>query len=58
MYTKKFLLPMDYGANDENTLKIGVRLPSLMKLALEMPKRIHHLTAMGLGPAKSKLQSL
>ena len=24
MYTKKFLLPMDYGANDENTLKTGV----------------------------------
>ena len=25
MYTKKFLLPTDYGANDENTLKMGVR---------------------------------
>ena len=25
MYTKKFLLPTDYGANYENTLKMGVR---------------------------------
>ena len=33
MYTKKFLLPTDYGANDENTLKIGVRQQSPMKPA-------------------------
>ena len=25
MYTKKYLLPTDYGANDENTLKMGLR---------------------------------
>ena len=34
MYAKKFPLPKDYGANDENTLKIGVRQPSPMKPAL------------------------
>ena len=33
MYTKKFLLPTDYGANDENTLKMGMRQYSLMKTA-------------------------
>ena len=31
LYTKKFLLPTDYGANDENTLKLGVRQQSPMK---------------------------
>ena len=34
MYTKKFLLPTDYGANDENTLKMGVRQQSPMKPSL------------------------
>ena len=33
MYTKKFLLPMNYCANDENTLKTGVRQQSTMKPA-------------------------
>ena len=31
LYTKKFLPPMDYGANDENTLKMGVRQNSPME---------------------------
>ena len=34
MYNKKFLLPMDYGANDDITLKMGVKQPSLMNPAL------------------------
>ena len=33
MYTKKFLLPTDYGAHDKNTLKMGVRHQSLLKPA-------------------------
>ena len=33
LYTKKFLLPTDYGANDEKTLKMGVRQQSPMKPA-------------------------
>ena len=33
LYNKKFLLPTDYGANDENTLKMGVRQQSPMKPA-------------------------
>ena len=33
LYTKKFLLPTDYGANDENTLKMGLRQQSPMKPA-------------------------
>ena len=33
MYNKK-LLPMDYGANDESTLKIGAKQPSPMNPAL------------------------
>ena len=33
MYTKKFLLPTDYGATDENTLKMGMRQQSPMKPA-------------------------
>ena len=33
LYTKKFLLSTDYGANDENTLKMGVRQQSPMKPA-------------------------
>ena len=33
MYTKKFLLPMDYGANDENILKMGVKQQSHIKPA-------------------------
>ena len=34
MYNKRFLLPTDYGANDENTLKMGVKQPSPMNPAL------------------------
>ena len=34
MYNKKFLLPTDYGANDESTLKIGVKQPSPINPAL------------------------
>ena len=34
MYNKKFLLPADYGANDESTLKMGPKQPSPMKPAL------------------------
>ena len=30
MYNKKFMLPMDYGANDESTLKMGAKQPSPM----------------------------
>ena len=33
MYAKKFLLPTEYGANDENTLKMGLRQQSPMKPA-------------------------
>ena len=32
MYNKKLLLPMDYGANDESTLKMGAKQPSPMNL--------------------------
>ena len=31
MCTKKFLLPADYGANDENSLKLGVRHEECMR---------------------------
>ena len=34
MYNKKFLLPTDYGANDESTLKMGAKQPSPMNPAL------------------------
>ena len=34
MYNKKFLLPTDYDANDESTLKMGAKQPSLMNPAL------------------------
>ena len=34
MYNKKFLLPMNYGANDESTLKMGTKQPSPMNPAL------------------------
>ena len=34
MYTKKFLLPTDYGTNDKNTLKMDVREQGPMKPAL------------------------
>ena len=34
MYTKKFVLPTDFGANDENTLKMGVRQQNPMKPAV------------------------
>ena len=42
MYNKKYLLPTDYGAKDENTLKIGLRQQSPMNPALKikMSKRI------------------
>ena len=30
MYNKKFLLPTDYFANDESTLKMGTKQPSPM----------------------------
>ena len=35
MYNNKFLLPTDYGANDESTLKMGVKQPSPMNPALK-----------------------
>ena len=54
---EKFLLPMDYGANDENTLKMGMRQQSPMKPALSNKYvKEHHLIAMGLGPAGSMLR--
>ena len=34
MYNKKFLLPTDYGTNDESTLKMGAMQPSPMNPAL------------------------
>ena len=34
MDTKKFLLSMNYGANDENTLKMGARQQTPMKSAI------------------------
>ena len=34
MYNKKFLLPTDYGANDESTLKMGFKQPSPMNSPL------------------------
>ena len=34
MYNKKFLLPTDYGTNDETTLKMGAKQPSPMNSAL------------------------
>ena len=34
MYKQKFLLPTDYGANDESSLKIGAKQPSPMNPAL------------------------
>ena len=34
MYTKKFLLPTDYGANDESTLKMGAKQSSPVNPAL------------------------
>ena len=34
MYNKKFLLPTDYGASDESTLKMGVKQPRPMNPAL------------------------
>ena len=34
LYNKKFLLPMDYGTNDESILKIDVKQPSPMNPAL------------------------
>ena len=34
MYNKKFLLPTDYGANHESTLKMGAKQPSSMNPAL------------------------
>ena len=34
MCNKKFLLPTDYGANDESTLKIGAKQPRSMNPAL------------------------
>ena len=33
-YNKKFLLLMDYGTNDESTLKMGTKQPSPMNPAL------------------------
>ena len=33
MYNKKFLLPTNYGANDESTLKMGAKQPSPMNPA-------------------------
>ena len=38
MYNKKFLLPMDYGTNDERTLKMGAKQPSPMNPALRIRK--------------------
>ena len=34
MYNKTYLLPTDYGANDERTLKMGAKQPSTMNPAL------------------------
>ena len=60
-FNKKFLLPTDYGANDESTLKMGVNQPSPMNPALRnqnvQENSIINLIAMVLGPAGSMLQN-
>ena len=60
MYTKKFLLPTDYGANDENTLKMGVRQqsPRSQHLAIKMPKRIAQFNCYGLGSSREYVAEL
>ena len=58
---KKILRPTDYGANDENTLKIGMRQQTPMNPALRNPnvliKIIASFNCYGLGPAESVLQN-
>ena len=49
LYTKKFLLPTDYGANGENTLIISVRQQSPMKPApIKISKRRASFNCFGL----------
>ena len=61
MYNKKFLLPPHDCANDESTLKMGVRQPSKpSESCTENSKCLrgqHHLIAMVLGPTGSMLES-
>ena len=54
MYSKKFLLPTDYGANDESTLKMGVKQPRPMNPALrnENVQRIASFNCFGLGSSR------
>ena len=60
MYNKKFLLSMDYDANDEYALKLGVKQLSPVNPALrnqDVQENYHHLIALGLSPAGSILQN-
>ena len=54
IYTKKYLLPTDHGANDEDTLKKGIRQPSPI---IRLSKRISSFNCYGLGFSINMLPS-
>ena len=55
--TKRFLLLTDYGANDENTLKMGVRQPS-PNIEIKMTKRIASFNCCGRGSSREYVAKL
>ena len=60
MSSKKFLLPMDYGANEESTFNMDTKQPSPMNPALrhKMSKRIASFNWDGLGSSREYVAEL